>query len=41
LNELDISAFELPTDLLGGTDSVLADAAPVVEELFTDVASFW
>ena len=41
LTELDISAFELPADLLGGADSVLADAAPVVEELFTDVASFW
>ena len=41
LTELDISAFELPADLLSGADSVLADAAPVVEELFTDVAGFW
>ena len=41
LNELGISAFELPADLLGGADSVLAAAAPVVEELFSDIASFW
>ena len=32
LTELDISAFELPADLLGGADSVVADAAPLIEE---------
>lgn len=41
LNELDISAFELPADLLGGADSVLADAAPLAEEAFDFIASFW
>lgn len=41
LNSLDISAFELPPDLLSGADSVLADAAPLAEEAFELVASFW
>jgi len=41
LTELDISAFELPADLLGGADSVLADAAPLAEEAFEFIASFW
>jgi hypothetical protein len=41
LAELDISAFELPADLLGGADSVLADAAPLAEEAFEFIASFW
>ena len=41
LTELDISAFELPADLIGGADSVLADAAPLAEEAFEAIASFW
>ena len=41
LNSLDISAFELPSDLLGGADTVLADAAPIAEEVFSEIASFW
>lgn len=41
LTELDISAFELPADLLGGADSVIADAAPLAEEAFEAIASFW
>jgi cysteine sulfinate desulfinase/cysteine desulfurase-like protein len=41
LNSLDISAFELPGDLLGGIDSVLADAGPIAEEVFSEIASFW
>ena len=41
LNSLDISAFELPPDLIGGADTVIADAAPVAEELFSEIASFW
>ena len=41
LNALDISAFELPADLLGGADSVIADAAPLAEDAFELAASFW
>ena len=41
LNSLDISAFELPADLLGGADSVIADAAPLAEDAFELIASFW
>ena len=41
LNSLDISAFELPADLLGGADSVIVDAAPIAEEVFSEIASFW
>jgi hypothetical protein len=41
LTELDISAFELPADLIDGADSVIADAAPLAEEAFEAIASFW
>lgn len=41
LNELDISAFELPADFLGGAEDVLAEAAPLAEEAAEFIASFW
>ena len=41
LNSLDISAFELPADLLGGADTVIADAVPLAEDAFELAGSFW